>query len=81
MNNSSKRIVINTSPWIALSICSQTSLLNTMYEEVYMPEAVRDEIRTGGQKGIGVKKLNASSWMKIDYYFEMAKEIKKVNSE
>ncbi len=66
VSNSSKRIVINTSPWIALSLCGQTSLLSMLYDEAYMPTAVKDEIVTGGRKMIGVKELDASSWIKIE---------------
>ncbi|MCM8778877.1 MAG: hypothetical protein NC898_03675 [Candidatus Omnitrophica bacterium] len=32
-----KGIVVNTSPWVALSICGKVSLLKNLYTEVYMP--------------------------------------------
>jgi len=59
----SKSIVINTSPWIALSLCNQTSLLNQLYSQVLMPTTVKDEILVGGKKGVGVKELNVSGWL------------------
>ena len=36
-----------TSPWIALSICAKTELLKQLYEEVYMPIGVKEEILIG----------------------------------
>jgi len=65
MNNREKKIVVNTSPWIALSLCGEISLLNILYSEVYIPFAVKEEIMTGGEKSIGVRELRASSWVKI----------------
>ena len=43
-------IVINTSPWIALSICGKTELLKQLYEEVYMPIGVKEEVLIGGEE-------------------------------
>ncbi len=60
-----RRIVINTSPWIALSICEQTNILEKLYDEVYMPSAVKQEI-LAGRKRVGVKELNESHWLKIE---------------
>ena len=66
MENKEDRIVINTSPWIALSICDQTSILQTLYSEVYMPIAVKKEILAGEEWSPGVKELKASSWLRIE---------------
>lgn len=71
----SKSIVINTSPWVALSLCNQTSLLNQLYSQVFMPATVKDEILVGGKKGVGVKELNVSGWLKV----EKVKDINKVS--
>lgn len=70
-----KSIVINTSPWIALSLCKQTSVLNLLYNEVYMPVTVKNEILAGGSEGIGIKELKESDWLII----EKVKDFKKVN--
>lgn len=59
-------IVIDTSPWIALSICEKVSLLKVLYAEVYMPLGVKEEILQGGREGVGIKELKASSWLKIE---------------
>ena len=73
MNNREKKIVVNTSPWIALSLCGEISLLNILYSEVYIPFAVKEEIMTGGEKSIGVCELRASSWVKIEKIIDAEK--------
>lgn len=37
MNNKGKSIVVNTSPWISLSVCGQICLLERLYHDVYIP--------------------------------------------
>jgi len=71
--NKGKGIVVNTSPWIALSICGQISLLEKLYDDVYIPIGVRDEIMAGGKEGIGVRELLESSWIKIERVFDIEK--------
>jgi len=66
MNNKGNRVVVNTSPWIALSICGQIPLLKNLYNEVYIPFGVKEEILAGGKKGIGVRELRESPWLKIE---------------
>lgn len=68
-----ERLVVNTSPWIALSICGQTSLLNELYNEVYIPYGVKEEIVAGGKQGIGIKELRTSPWLKIENVSDMSK--------
>ena len=60
-----KSIVVNTSPWISLSVCGQNSLLERLYHGVYLPMGVRDEIMAGGRQGIGIRELEGSPWIKI----------------
>lgn len=69
----SESIVINTSPWIALSICGQTSLVEKLYSNVYIPQKVKEEILTGGKSGVGVKELNTSSWLIIENVLDHSK--------
>ena len=73
MNNKGNRIVVNTSPWIALSICGQIPLLKKIYNEVYIPFGVKEEILAGGKKGIGVRELRESPWLKIEKVFDIEK--------
>jgi len=71
--NKGKGIVVNTSPWIALSTCGQVSLLEKLYDDIYIPIGVRDEIMAGGKEGIGVRELLESSWIKIEKVFDIEK--------
>ncbi|MEW6681001.1 MAG: DUF3368 domain-containing protein, partial [bacterium] len=73
MQNKEKGIVVNTSPWIALSICGQTSLLNKLYAKVYLPFKVKEEILVGGEQGLGVQELKASPWLLIEKVADMEK--------
>lgn len=73
MSNKENRIVVNTSPWIALSICGQIPLLKKIYNEVYIPFGVKEEILAGGKKGIGVRELRESPWLKIEKVFDIEK--------
>lgn len=73
MTDKTKGIVVNASPWIALSICGQTSLLNKLYNEVYIPYGVKDEIMAGGKHDIGVKELKTSPWLKIEKVSDIGK--------
>jgi len=63
--NKGKGIVVNTSPWISLSVCGQICLLERLYRDVYVPMSVRDEIVAGGRRGVGVHELEGSPWIKI----------------
>ena len=73
MNKVKKRIVVNTSPWIALSICGQNHLLKAIYDEIYIPFKVREEILAGGKQGIGVSELKASPWLKVEKVVDIEK--------
>jgi len=68
VTNKGKRVVVNTSPWIALSICGQVSLLEKLYTDVYIPSIkpsitrildngiwIKDEIVNGILKDAGEK--------------------------
>jgi len=70
-----KDIVVNTSPWIALSTCGQIDLLKKLYADVYVPYHVKEEIMSGGKQGIGVHELKSCEWVKI----EAVSDIEKVN--
>jgi predicted nucleic acid-binding protein len=73
MNKGEKRIVVNTSPWIALSICGQNHLLKILYDEIYIPVKVKEEILAGGERGVGVSELKASSWVKVEKVVDVEK--------
>ena len=73
MSDKENRIVVNTSPWIALSICGQIPLLKKIYNEVYIPFGVKEEILAGGTQSIGVRELKASPWLKIEKVIDIEK--------
>ncbi len=73
MNKGEKRIVVNTSPWIALSICGQNHLLKILYDEIYIPVKVKEEILAGGERGVGVSELKASPWVKVEKVVDVEK--------
>lgn len=61
----SSECVINTSPWIALSVCRQTQLLNKLYQNVFMPAAVEKEVMAGGKNETGIAELRKADWLQI----------------
>lgn len=66
MTDEGKGIVVNTSPWIALSACGQIELLQKLYKDVYIPCHVKEEIMAGGKQVIGVHELETCKWIKIE---------------
>lgn len=73
MINKGKGIIVNTSPWISLSLCGQISLLEKLYHDIYIPMSVRDEIMVGGKQGIGIHELKVSPWIKIEKVSDVEK--------
>lgn len=65
--------VVNTSPWIALSLCGQTGLLRHFYDNVFMPQAVKQEIIAGGLTRSGVKEPEDADWLQIKEIKDQAK--------
>ncbi len=61
----SSSAVINTSPWIALSVCGQTNILTTLYDTILIPSTVRQEIIAGGKSQIGVRELHEADWLRV----------------
>lgn len=73
MNDKEKGIVVNTSPWIALSVCGQVPLLRKLYTNVYVPFSVKEELLAGGKQGIGVNELKECPWLKIEKVIDFEK--------
>ena len=73
MIDTGKKIVVDTSPWIALSICGQIPLLEKLYTDVYIPYRVREEIMAGGKQGFGVQELKICRWIKIEKVSDVEK--------
>lgn len=58
------RIVINTGPILALvSALGDLEILKTLYEEVYIPFEVCDEIMKGGATGFAIKEFEQATWL------------------
>lgn len=58
-------VVVNTTPIIALSLLGHLGLLERLYSDVAIPEAVRDEVLRGGRGNLGVAELRAAHWLKV----------------
>ena len=73
MENKGKSIVVNTSPWIALSICGQIPLLKKIYDDIYIPLSVKEELMAGGEQNPGVIDLKSSQWIHIERIIDTEK--------
>lgn len=56
-------VVVNTTPIIALASIRQLDLLQILYSEVVIPEAVRTEVLAGGHR-VGATELVERSWIR-----------------
>ena len=68
-----KGIVVNTSPWIALSICDQIPLLEKLYTDVCIPLHVKEEIMSGERESFGVYELETCQWVRIEKVHDIEK--------
>ena len=60
-----ERIVINTSPLIALvAALGDLTVLRSLYAEVLVPLEVCQEIKAGGRDGFAVAEFEAANWLK-----------------
>jgi uncharacterized protein len=59
------KIIINTTPWISLSILGLTQTLPEIYNEIIMPLGVKDEILFPDIKKTGIDELSKSLWLKF----------------
>ena len=63
MLDAPRRVVVNTTPIIALSLIGRLDLLRHLYTEVLIPPAVRAEVISGGTERAGMVELQQSSWI------------------
>ena len=60
----SRRIVINTGPILALvSALGDLEILKVLYDEVYIPLEVSNEIMEGGITGFAIKEFEQATWL------------------
>jgi predicted nucleic acid-binding protein len=57
------RVIINSSPLIVLFKSQQADLLPQLFTDILVPEAVWNEITTGGQNDIASQQLPNASWV------------------
>lgn len=58
-------VVANAGPLIALARIGQFELLRLLYEELYVPTAVRDEVIIFGQGRPGAVEVEAAEWIRV----------------
>ncbi len=61
---SEKIVVVNTSPIIYLSSINQISLLKKLFQKVFIPYAVNQEVMSGGKDVFGVREIKNKKWIK-----------------
>lgn len=64
MPETTRLVVVNTTPIITLSAVRQLDLLRHLYGEVLIPEAVRVELLAGGGRRIGAAELAERPWIR-----------------
>ncbi|MGA9350206.1 MAG: DUF3368 domain-containing protein [Anaerolineae bacterium] len=64
MPETTRTVVVNTTPLIALALIGQLDLLRHLYGKVVIPPAVKDEVLAGGPAGIGVAELQRAKWIR-----------------
>jgi predicted nucleic acid-binding protein len=57
-------IVSNTGPLVALAVIDRLNLLNCLFDEVIVPQAVHFELLEGGTKQAGVTAYQQAHWIK-----------------
>ena len=66
MPDSTKVVVINTTPLIALTAAiGNLDVLRTLYTRVVVPYEVAEEIRAGGRDAFGLDVFEQASWLEI----------------
>ena len=59
------KVIINSTPIISLSIIDKLDLLSKLYDQVYIPQAVYDEVCEKGESQIGAKALQNADFIQI----------------
>ena len=57
-------VVVNTSPIIYLSSINKIDILKKLFREVFIPEAVKREVLTGGEDNFGFREITSTKWIK-----------------
>jgi predicted nucleic acid-binding protein len=60
-----REIISNTGPILALAIIGRLDLFRDLFENVFVPEEVHNEILEGGVKGAGLGSYKKAGWIKV----------------
>ncbi len=76
------KIIINTTPWISLSILELTHTLPNIFNEIIMPNGVKEEILFPDIKKTGIDELQKSDWLRFykiknDLIYSFAQDLDK----
>lgn len=63
MPDGARRVVVNTTPIITLSLIQQLPLLRDLYGDVFIPTAVQRELLAGGPGRPGAELLQRATWI------------------
>ncbi len=58
-------VIVNTSPLLYLHQVGCLELLQKLYQNIYLPHAVKEELEVGKNQGIDVPKIDEIAWLKI----------------
>lgn len=58
-------LVSNTGPIIALALIDRLDILNILFQQIIISDAVHEELLEGGASGHGVSSYQKASWIKV----------------
>src|SRR3989337_159972 len=59
------RLVSNTGPVIALALIDRIDILQNLFQQVSIPDAVHKELLEGGGSGHGLPSYNKATWIQV----------------
>ena len=59
------KVIVNATPLIALSLINQLGLLNQLFDEVIIPDAVYQEVVISGASKLRAIELKNTSWIQV----------------
>ncbi|MDN3513858.1 MAG: DUF3368 domain-containing protein [Candidatus Brocadia sp.] len=65
MTSTKNIVAVNTSPTIYLSSINEIGLLKKLFGEVFIPDAVKEEIVSGGKDNFGFQEIQGENWIKV----------------
>jgi predicted nucleic acid-binding protein len=58
-------VVADAGPLIALSLIGQFELFKSLYGQIYIPPAVRDEVLASQGERPGAEEVSSASWIQV----------------